>query len=62
MPLELCLVDRSHLHRRKGCLTQLHLLLQGVAPGLEFPRPLLRRLTPPVNLSGLLDGPGTSLP
>ena len=41
---------------------QLHLLLQGMAPGLEFPRPLLRRLTPTVSLSGLLDGPGMGLP
>ena len=40
---------------------QLHLLLQGVAPGLEFPRPLLRHLTPLVSLSGLLDGLGTGL-
>ena len=41
---------------------QLHLLLQGVAPGKEFPRPLIHRLTPLISLSGLLDGPGTGLP
>ena len=41
---------------------QLHLLLQGVAPGKEFPRPLVHRLTPQISFSGLLDGPGTSLP
>ena len=33
-----------------------------MAPGLEFPRPLIRHLAPPVSLSGLLDGPGTGLP
>ena len=33
-----------------------------MAPGKEFPRPLIHRLTPPTSFSGLLDGLGTSLP
>ena len=38
------------------------MLLQGVAPGKEFPRPLIHRLTPPISFLGLLDGPGAGLP